>query len=143
MKKTDIHCNPELACKRVTMFLFFCMISLDLHLIFNLVSASTSFQTAESWTPICLPRFDNRWGLSIIARTYFEYSVPEIVFYVSAFQQGCNQVAWRISTDMSPVSSSLPLHSKAKQWSWLGLEPGPVMQRKTCLPPPSPPGVSS
>ena len=32
----------------------------DLHLIFNLVSASTSFQTAESWTPICLPRFDNR-----------------------------------------------------------------------------------
>lgn len=31
----------------------------DLHLIFNLVNASTSFQTAESWTPICLPRFDN------------------------------------------------------------------------------------
>ncbi|XP_070535609.1 vacuolar fusion protein MON1 homolog A-like [Ptychodera flava] len=31
----------------------------DLHLIFNLVSASTSFQAAESWTPICLPKFDN------------------------------------------------------------------------------------
>jgi len=31
----------------------------DLHLIFNLVSGSTSFQSAESWTPICLPRFDN------------------------------------------------------------------------------------
>ncbi len=35
-------------------------IVLDLHLILNLVNGSTSFQTAESWTPICLPRFDNR-----------------------------------------------------------------------------------
>nr|XP_002736504.1 PREDICTED: vacuolar fusion protein MON1 homolog A-like [Saccoglossus kowalevskii] len=31
----------------------------DLHLIFNLVSASTSFQASESWTPICLPKFDS------------------------------------------------------------------------------------
>lgn len=31
----------------------------DLHLIFNLVSASTAFHTYESWAPICLPRFDN------------------------------------------------------------------------------------
>ena len=32
----------------------------DLHLILNLVNGSSSFQTAESWTPICLPRFDSR-----------------------------------------------------------------------------------
>ncbi|XP_071445364.1 vacuolar fusion protein MON1 homolog [Hetaerina americana] len=31
----------------------------DLHLIFNLVSSSESFKAAESWTPICLPRFDS------------------------------------------------------------------------------------
>ncbi len=31
---------------------------LDLHLIFNLVTASESFKSAESWTPICLPKFD-------------------------------------------------------------------------------------
>ncbi|XP_046662183.1 vacuolar fusion protein MON1 homolog A isoform X1 [Homalodisca vitripennis] len=31
----------------------------DLHLIFNLVSASESFKAAESWTPICLPNFDS------------------------------------------------------------------------------------
>jgi hypothetical protein len=31
----------------------------DLHLVLNLVDASTSFRTAESWTPICLPKFDN------------------------------------------------------------------------------------
>merc|ERR1712136_521463 len=31
----------------------------DLHLIFNLVHSSESFKSAESWTPICLPRFDS------------------------------------------------------------------------------------
>ncbi|KAF4520638.1 hypothetical protein B566_EDAN007504 [Ephemera danica] len=31
----------------------------DLHLIFNLVNSSESFKTAESWTPICLPKFDS------------------------------------------------------------------------------------
>ncbi|XP_063238833.1 vacuolar fusion protein MON1 homolog A isoform X2 [Bacillus rossius redtenbacheri] len=30
----------------------------DLHLIFNLVNSSESFKAAESWTPICLPKFD-------------------------------------------------------------------------------------
>lgn len=30
----------------------------DLHLIFNLVQSSESLKTAESWTPLCLPRFD-------------------------------------------------------------------------------------
>ncbi|CAB0031964.1 unnamed protein product [Trichogramma brassicae] len=31
----------------------------DLHLIQNLVDSSESFKAAESWTPICLPRFDS------------------------------------------------------------------------------------
>lgn len=31
----------------------------DLHLVFNMVSASESFKAAESWTPICLPNFDS------------------------------------------------------------------------------------
>lgn len=31
----------------------------DLHLLFNLVSSSESFKAAESWTPICLPKFDS------------------------------------------------------------------------------------
>ena len=30
----------------------------DIHLIINLVDASTSFKTAVNWTPICLPRFN-------------------------------------------------------------------------------------
>lgn len=30
----------------------------DLHIIFNLVQASESLKSAESWTPLCLPRFD-------------------------------------------------------------------------------------
>jgi len=32
----------------------------DLHMIFNLVTASDSFKHAESWTPVCLPKFDSR-----------------------------------------------------------------------------------
>ena len=31
----------------------------DIHLILNLVDASTSFRSAESWTPICLPKFNS------------------------------------------------------------------------------------
>ncbi len=31
----------------------------DIHLIINLVDASTSFKSAESWTPICLPKFND------------------------------------------------------------------------------------
>lgn len=31
---------------------------IDLHLIQNLVDSSESLKTAESWTPICLPKFD-------------------------------------------------------------------------------------
>lgn len=34
------------------MFIFF-------RLILNLVDCSESFKTAESWTPICLPKFDS------------------------------------------------------------------------------------
>jgi hypothetical protein len=33
---------------------------LDLHLIMNFVSSSSSFRTSESWTPICLPKFNDR-----------------------------------------------------------------------------------
>ncbi|KAG0373482.1 Vacuolar fusion protein mon1b [Mortierella sp. AD032] len=32
----------------------------DLHLIFNLLSGSTTFESSESWTPICLPKFNNK-----------------------------------------------------------------------------------
>ncbi|KAJ1530529.1 hypothetical protein ONE63_005419 [Megalurothrips usitatus] len=31
----------------------------DLHLILNLVNSSESFKAAESWTPICLPKFSS------------------------------------------------------------------------------------
>ncbi|KAI4884814.1 hypothetical protein NFI96_003261 [Prochilodus magdalenae] len=31
---------------------------MDLHLLFNLVGASSSFREGEGWTPICLPKFN-------------------------------------------------------------------------------------
>lgn len=54
----------------------------DLHLIFNLVSASTSFQTAESWTPICLPRFDNS-GYLYAHISYLEDDCPACLLLLS------------------------------------------------------------
>ena len=32
----------------------------DLHLLLNMVQASDSFKAAETWLPVCLPRFDSR-----------------------------------------------------------------------------------
>jgi len=54
----------------------------DLHLIFNLVSASTAFRTAESWTPICLPKFDNSGYLHAYV-TYFEDNCPACLLLLS------------------------------------------------------------
>ncbi|KAJ3399294.1 Vacuolar fusion protein mon1, partial [Chytridiales sp. JEL 0842] len=34
--------------------------SSDAHLLINMVNSSTAFRTAEAWTPICLPDFDDR-----------------------------------------------------------------------------------
>ena len=31
-----------------------------IHLLMNFVSSSSSFRTGESWTPVCLPRFNDR-----------------------------------------------------------------------------------
>ncbi|CAH1980891.1 unnamed protein product [Acanthoscelides obtectus] len=36
----------------------YCLHPGDLHLIFNLVQASESLKNSESWTPLCLPKFD-------------------------------------------------------------------------------------
>jgi len=54
----------------------------DLYLIFNLVSGSTSFHTAESWTPICLPRFDNS-GYLYAHVSYLEDDCPACLLLMS------------------------------------------------------------
>ncbi|CAO3626159.1 unnamed protein product [Cunninghamella echinulata] len=32
----------------------------DLHLLFNMLTGSTTFHSAESWTPLCLPKFNSK-----------------------------------------------------------------------------------
>ncbi|KAJ2962842.1 hypothetical protein NQZ79_g2090 [Umbelopsis isabellina] len=32
----------------------------DLHLLFNMLTGSTTFRTAESWTPLCLPKLNSK-----------------------------------------------------------------------------------
>lgn len=49
----------------------------DIHLIFNLVMGSSSFKDAESWTPLCLPKFNN---------TGFLYAH---VSYIDALSRAC------------------------------------------------------
>ena len=43
----------------------------DLHLIFNLVNSSESFKLSESWTPICLPKFDSRYIYIILLKVRY------------------------------------------------------------------------
>ncbi|RKO93208.1 vacuolar fusion protein MON1, partial [Blyttiomyces helicus] len=46
----------------------------DIHLVINMISSSTSFQSVESWTPICLPKFNNRAFL----HTYISFLGPDL-----------------------------------------------------------------
>ena len=79
---------------------------LDLHLIFNLVSGSTSFHTAESWTPICLPRFDNS-GYLYAHVSYLQDDCPACLYdtcaykypHVSYLQDDCPACLLLLSTD--------------------------------------------
>ena len=41
----------------------------DIHLIINLISASTSFRAAQSWMPICLPKFNNQSVCALIVNS--------------------------------------------------------------------------
>ena len=31
----------------------------DLHLVFNMINSTEAFKHSESWTPLCLPKFDS------------------------------------------------------------------------------------
>ncbi|CAG8553382.1 9388_t:CDS:10, partial [Ambispora gerdemannii] len=46
----------------------------DLHLIFNTINGSSTFKSAESWIPICLPKFNNKGFL----HAYVSYIVTNV-----------------------------------------------------------------
>ncbi len=52
----------------------------DLHLIFNLVHSSESFKLSESWTPLCLPKFDSRFVYKFLAS--FTDFLTKLIFSV-------------------------------------------------------------
>ncbi len=54
----------------------------DIHLILNLVDASTSFRSAESWTPICLPKF-NDTGFLHAHVSYLPKNSPACLLLIS------------------------------------------------------------
>ncbi|RCH81226.1 Vacuolar fusion protein mon1b, partial [Rhizopus stolonifer] len=50
----------------------------DLHLLFNMLTGSTTFHTAESWTPLCLPKFNPKGFLHAYI-CYIEKGVSIVV----------------------------------------------------------------
>jgi vacuolar fusion protein MON1 len=100
---------------------------LDLHLIFNLVNSSESFKTAESWTPICLPKFDARyfasditcsWSLTLF---YFSGYLHGHVSYLSDDCQAClllltvDRDAFFILSEAKQKISEVRFHSGAQK----------------------------
>lgn len=49
-------------------------IIIDLHLLFNMLTGSTTFDLAESWTPLCLPKFNSKGFL----HAYICYIAPDV-----------------------------------------------------------------
>jgi len=54
----------------------------DLHLIMNFVNSSTSFKNSESWTPICLPKFNDQGYL----HAYVYYLAEDICLLLISTQ---------------------------------------------------------
>jgi hypothetical protein len=50
----------------------------DLHLLFNMLTGSTTFHTAESWTPLCLPKFNSKGFLHAYI-SYIERGISIVV----------------------------------------------------------------
>lgn len=50
----------------------------DLHLLFNMLTGSTTFHTAESWTPLCLPKFNSKGFLHAYI-CYIEQGISIVV----------------------------------------------------------------
>ncbi|EMP42564.1 vacuolar fusion protein MON1 homolog A [Chelonia mydas] len=55
---------------------------IDLHLLFNLISSSSSFREGEAWTPICLPKF-NSSGFFHVHISYLEQDTDLCLLLVS------------------------------------------------------------
>ncbi|XP_020854876.1 vacuolar fusion protein MON1 homolog A [Phascolarctos cinereus] len=55
---------------------------IDLHLLFNLISSSSSFREGEAWTPICLPKF-NSGGFFHVHISYLEPDTDLCLLLVS------------------------------------------------------------
>lgn len=64
----------------------------DLRIIFNLVQCTESFRTAESWTPICLPKF-NPNGFLHAYISYLDDSCEACIFLMSANIQSFEELS--------------------------------------------------
>ncbi len=90
------------------MLMYACSVP-DLHLILNLVDASTSFKSAESWTPMCLPKF-NDTGFLHAHVSYLPNDNPACLLLFSANKekffdmQDCQQRIIEVSFSEESIS---------------------------------------
>ncbi|KAI9310518.1 vacuolar fusion protein MON1 [Dichotomocladium elegans] len=56
----------------------------DLHLLFNMLTGSTTFHGAESWTPLCLPKFNSNGFL----HAYICYITPDVSVVMISTDKG-------------------------------------------------------
>jgi hypothetical protein len=82
----------------------------DLHLVMNFVNSSSSFRSSESWTPICLPNFNDNGFL----HAYVCYLTTELCLILisskpESFYQlsECKNTIWREVTSNPEVIGSL------------------------------------
>ncbi|EDV26624.1 uncharacterized protein TRIADDRAFT_22109 [Trichoplax adhaerens] len=96
----------------------------DLHLIINLVNASTSFQSCESWLPICLPKFNDS-GYLHAHISYLSEECPACLVLLSTDKDAFYELAEsreKIIKRLTVKSNCIPVISEAITTNKYGLD---------------------
>ena len=99
--------------------------SSDIHLIFNLVNASTSFRSAESWTPLCLPKF-NDTGFLHAHVSYLPNDSPACLLLISTDKekffglQECQQKIFEVNhVNVCLHTATFSTEPTSNFWIWM------------------------
>jgi hypothetical protein len=82
----------------------YCIHPADLHLIFNLVNATASFKDSESWTPLCLPKFDSSGFL----HAHVSYIGPDVCMLLITVDRNA---FFELSAARSKIEERLEKHN--------------------------------
>jgi len=80
----------------------------DLHLILNFINSGTSFKTNETWTPICLPRFNEKGFL----HSYIRYLADDVCLMLVSTKA---ESFYELSNCAKKISTSLEVSGCLKE----------------------------